>query len=252
MKIALIQTEIHWENIKKNLAHFSKKIKKAANADIIILPEMFSTGFSLNVKEMAETMNGSTVNWLQQMSKQYDALIMGSIMINVDGNYYNRSISALPNGSLYCYDKKHLFSYGQENDSFSSGIKSIIIPYKGWKIKPLICYDLRFPVWARNTDSYDLLIYVASWPKKRIFAWDQLLIARAIENQCYVVGVNRLGTDGNKLKYNGHSAIVNFDGTVLNSSTKETIIFETLNHENLYNFRNEFPFLNDMDQFSFQ
>jgi len=251
MKISAIQTHVQWENIVANLNHFSKKIDQCKTSDIIILPEMFTTGFSLNVKTLATTMSGPTIQWMKSHAFEKDSLIIGSVIMEENGKYFNRCLSVFPNGEVFYYDKKHLFSYGNENTVFSDGNESTIITYKNWRIKTLVCYDLRFPVWSRNTDDYDLLIYVASWPNTRIKAWQQLLIARAIENQCYVVGVNRTGEDGNKLKYNGCSSIVDHTGEILHTSENDTILEETLDREKCLSYRQAFPFLQDKDNFRF-
>lgn len=259
LNVSIIQSDIIWENPNQNLINLSDKIEAISNdVDLIVLQEMFTTGYTLNVGSMSETMAGDTVNWMLKKAKDKNALIMGSIIIEElatdkmkNRNYYNRLLVAFPNGEIQHYDKRHLFSYAGENKVFTSGKKRTIIIYKGWKLLPLICYDLRFPVWARNTEEYDVLIYIANWPQTRISAWDTLLKARAIENLCYVVGTNRLGTDGNNLEYIGHSAIFDTMGhTILefdeNQEATKTVV---LNKNHIENSRNKFGFLNDKDEF---
>lgn len=250
MKVSLIQTTIDWEDIDTNLEKLTSILNSIETTDIIVLPEMFTTGFTLNVKKLAEPMHGKTMSWLQGQAKLKNALLIGSIIIIENDKYFNRCLCVFPDGKYEYYDKKHLFSYGHEDDVFSSGNKPLIISYKGFRIKPLICYDLRFPVWSRNIENYDLLIYIASWPSSRISAWNQLLVARAIENQCYVIGVNRLGIDGNKLLYNGNSAIIEYSGSVIHHDDKENVLQYSLDKDALKSFRNQFPFLNDKDQFT--
>lgn len=251
MNVSLIQFDIVWEDKQQNLTLLSSKIRNCKPSGIIVLPEMFSTGFTNNAKEMAESMDGKTVQWMKEHAEQMDSLLIGSIIIIASGNYYNRCISVFPNGTYQFYDKKHLFSYGGEDMVFTSGNKIEIIDYRGWKIKTLICYDLRFPVWSRNQESYDLLIYIASWPEVRISAWKQLLIARAIENQSYVIGVNRVGIDGNNLIYNGHSNVIDYLGNSSVSEDTETIISTNIDKEKLYVYRQTFPAFRDRDLFRF-
>lgn len=250
MKVSVIQTDLYWEDIKANLAHFEKKILDCTDTDVIVLPEMFTTGFTLSVESLGESMDGLTMKWMKRLAAEKDVLIIGSVIIKESDDYYNRCLCVFPNGSCEYYDKKHLFSYGNEDKSFTPGSESIVITYKEWRIKPLICYDLRFPIWSRNNDQYDILIYMASWPDKRMNAWSQLLIARAIENQSYVIGANRIGSDEMKLNYSGNSAIIDFHGTILESSEEDIILTKELNKEKLVNYRKDLPFLKDMDTFT--
>ena len=251
LNIAIIQSDIIWEDPNQNRFNFSKKIENIGEVDVIVLQEMFSTGFTINVEEVFETMDGDTVNWMLKKAAEKDALILGSIIIKEKDSFFNRLVVAFPNGELIFYDKKHLFSYAGEDKVFSSGEDRLTFTYMGFKICPLVCYDLRFPVWSRNTEEIDVLIYVANWPKPRINAWDILLKARAIENLCYVVGVNRLGQDFNKLDYLGHSTVIDPLGqTILQfndgeSGSKTTI----LNKTHIDKIRNNFGFLNDADPF---
>jgi len=210
LEIVILQSDLVWENPIKNKDNFSKKIRNiTTKVDLIILPEMFTTGFTINTEKSAESMNGSTVKWMLDLADEKNALLMGSIVIKEKDNFYNRFIIAFPNGGLKYYDKRHLFSYAKEDKVYTAGKNKLIFEYKGFKICPLICYDLRFPVWSRNTEEVDLIIYIANWPNARIMAWDTLLKARAIENLCYVVGLNRVGVDKNNLIYVGHSAAYN-------------------------------------------
>ena len=252
LNIAIVQSDLVWENSENNRKNFDKKIKEIpAEIDLIIIPEMFTTGFTMNTKKVAETMDGITIAWMLQKAKEKDALVMGSIIIKENNKFYNRLIVTFPSGKLKYYDKRHLFSFAGEDKLFTAGNKKLIFKYKGFKICPLICYDLRFPVWARNTESYDILIYIANWPNARITAWDTLLKARAIENICYSIGINRVGLDGNNLVYNGHSAVYDFFGKALLSfnEKKESIKTISLSKKEIEDTRKKFRFLDDMDKF---
>lgn len=213
MKVAVIQSPLVWEDPQLNRNYFEAKINTiVSEVDLIVLPEMFTTGFTMQAEAVAETMQGQTMLWLQSLAKARKCAITGSLIVTEDGKFYNRMVFVFPTGEVQQYDKRHLFTLAGENVVFTAGTEKIIIEYKGWKICPLICYDLRFPVFSRNTENYDLLIYVANWPKTRINAWDTLLKARAIENMSYTIGVNRLGVDGTNLEYVGHSQIVDYLG----------------------------------------
>jgi predicted amidohydrolase len=251
MNITTIQSNIIWEDKDSNLKNYQSKIDNI-ESDLIILPEMFTTGFTMNPKPHAETMDGKTVQWMKENAFKKDLAICGSIIIEEEGKYFNRFIWVNPDGSIHHYDKRHLFSFAGEDEHYTPGNSKIVIEYKGWKICPLICYDLRFPVWSRNTEDYDVLIYVANWPSKRKMAWRSLLVARAIENQCYVIGVNRVGEDGNNLSYNGDTSLVNALGETLyiNSQT-EDVFTTTLSKLELSKVRNLLPFLKDKDNFNF-
>jgi omega-amidase len=252
LKIAILQSDLVWENPDENRNNFSKKIKKISDdTDLIVLQEMFTTGFTMNAEKVAETMNDSTIAWMLQKAKEKDALVIGSIIIKVNNKFYNRLIVAFPNEELKYYDKRHLFSFAGEDKIFTSGSKKLIFEYKGFRICPLICYDLRFPVWARNTEEIDLLIYVANWPNARMLAWDTLLKARAIENLCYVIGLNRVGIDNNDLVYTGHSVVNNAFGETILNCGKNTEIIKSLSLEKKYidDIRHKFRFLDDRDKF---
>ena len=252
MKIALIQSSLLWENPIANRNHFEEKINSITESiDLIVLPEMFTTGFTMNPYKVAETMQGETVIWLQNLAKSKQTAITGSVIISENNNFYNRLLFVFPSGEIQFYDKRHLFTLAGEDKIYTSGKKKLIIEYKGFKICPLICYDLRFPVFSRNTEEYDVLLYVANWPKPRINAWDALLKARAIENISYTIGVNRVGIDNNKLEYNGHSQIIDFSGNhLLEPQENEDIYITTLHKNNLLDFREKFGFLNDRDSFT--
>jgi omega-amidase len=252
LKVALVQTDLYWENITANLANLEEKLSTIEKGtDLIILPEMFNTGFSMNTALLAEPMNLTTFKWMKQMAEKTGAVVTGSFIVKQDGNNYNRLIWMQPNGDFDVYDKRHLFRMAGEHHHFSAGNKRITKVLKGWKICPLICYDLRFPVWSRNVDTeYDLLIYVANWPAVRSKIWSNLLLARAIENQSYVIGVNRVGEDGNGFPHSGDSAIVNYTGTTLvEVSNQEKIIYFELNKNDLTAFREKFPAHLDADSF---
>lgn len=253
LKTAIIQTDLLWENPSGNKKEFDKRID-AIDADLIILPEMFTTGFTMNPKDLAENMNGETLRWMKRKASEKKALIIGSLIIEEDKKYYNRLIAAFPDGNINYYDKKHLFTYAREDRVFTAGNKHLIIEYQGFRIMPLICYDLRFPVWARNTQNYDLLIYVANWPIPRIKAWDLLLKARAIENMSYVIGVNRVGSDDNKIQYSGHSAVLDaFGEEILSFAENESGIKSIiLDLDHIKKVRKRFGFLNDRDRFTIE
>ena len=253
LKIALLQSNLVWENPIQNRINFSKKIESITESvDIIILPEMFTSGFTMNATAVAETMTGETISWLLTSAKKNNCAIMGSLVILEDSTYYNRCVFVEPDGKISTYDKRHTFTLAGEHKVYKAGTEKIIIDFKGWRICPLVCYDLRFPVWARNTDNYDLLIYVANWPKPRINAWDALLKARAIENMSYCIGVNRVGLDANNYEYPGHSACYNVLGERIDNipEKKEDIQVVTLNKSDIEHYRNKLNFLNDKDNFN--
>ena len=257
LTITLIQTNLFWEDKAANLAMFTEKINSINQpTEVIILPEMFTTGFSMKPKELAETMDGNSVSWMRKIATEKKVIITGSMMIEENGNYYNRLIWMLPNGQLGYYDKKHLFSFAQEEQHYSSGNKRLIASVKGWRINLQICYDLRFPVWARQQQQndepeFDILMYVANWPQRRAYAWKTLLTARAIENQAYVIDVNRVGNDGNEIYHSGDSMVIDALGEILfHKADDETVFTITLQKENLQQTRNKFPFLHDADDFT--
>lgn len=251
LNVALVQTTLAWENPKANRIHIEDKVS-SITADLIVLPEMFSSGFTMNASEVAETMDGETITWLKTLSKTKNAAIVGSLVITENDNYYNRLVFVEPNGELTTYDKRHTFTLAGEHKVYTAGSEKIIIDYKGFKICPLVCYDLRFPVWARNTEDYDILIYVANWPKVRIAAWDTLLKARAIENMAYSIGVNRVGLDGNNYEYSGHSAAYDVLGHRMDSIPENTEIVEViaLEKSHITKYRERLGFLKDRDNFS--
>ena len=253
LKITLIQADLFWEEKEKNLAILFEKISSIREeTDLIILPEMFSTGFTMNAAKLAETMDGPSVKWMKEIAISKKCAVTGSLIIKDGDKYFNRLIWMTSDNIQY-YDKRHLFSYAGEDMTYGKGDTKIIVTLKGWRILPLICYDLRFPVWSRRTkkEDYDLIIYVANWPERRIHAWKQLLFARAIENQCYVAGVNRIGNDGNEIFHSGESGIIDFKGeNIFNGNTNEAFIFtQTISKEHLTNFRKQFAFFQDGDSF---
>lgn len=259
LKIALIQSDLHWENSEANRAMFEEKIWQIEGAiDLIVLPEMFSTGFTMNAAKVAEPEHTHTFQWMKQQAAQSKAVIIGSYVVKGSGNYYNRLYAVYPDGSSQHYDKRHLFGLAGESDVYSAGNQRLIINVKGWKILPLICYDLRFPVWARSQRSdktlyeYDLLVYVSNWPEARIEAWDRLLPARSIENAAYCVGVNRVGKDGAGARYPGHSALFDYKGNLKVFSSEDEILFSVLSYSDLSEFRERYPFQSDADSFTFK
>ena len=256
LKIALIQSDLHWENVEANLAMFEEKIWTLKHpVDVLVLPEMFTTGFSMNARELAEVHKTKTFKWMQQQAAQTKAVVIGSAIIKEGEPIYNRLYAVYPDGSFHHYDKKHRFGLAGEDQDYTAGKSRVIIDVKGWKIMPLICYDLRFPVWARSRSSqeslfeYDALIYVANWPEPRVNAWEALLTARAIENTSYCIGVNRVGDDGVGAHYVGHSAAYNYKGEQLVFSEEEEILYASLTKEDLLAFRKRFPFQADADDF---
>lgn len=251
LKLALIQSEIHWQQKEANLAMFEEKIWQINRpVDVIVLPEMFQTGFTMEHQGLAEPMNLTTFKWMKQMAAQKQAVVTGSYIVSVEGKVFNRLIWMQPDGQWSHYDKRHLFRMADEHHHFNMGMERLIVEWKGWKICPMVCYDLRFPVWARNRNlEYDLLLYVANWPAVRVNAWDTLLEARAIENVSYAVGLNRVGTDGKEIDYSGHSAAYSPKGEQLAFSDKEEIIYLDLNGEELQRFREKFPAQLDADNF---
>lgn len=254
MKVALIQSSLFWENPTANRNYFEEKIYAIQEqVDLIVLPEMFTTGFTMNPSAVAETMQGETILWLQSLAKAKNSAITGSLIIEENKNYYNRLVFVFPSGEVQFYNKRHLFTLAGEDKVYTSGKDKLIIEYKGFKICPLICYDLRFPVFARNVEEYDLLIYVANWPKTRTNAWDILLKARAVENMCYTIGVNRIGLDANNFEYVGHSQGVDFLGNyILEPQENEGVFIAELNKERLLESRNKLGFLNDRDFFELE
>ena len=257
LTITTIQTNLFWEDKRANLQMLEEKIASLSDkTEIVVLPEMFSTGFSMQPQLFAETMDGEAVEWMQRVSSENGIILTGSLIIEEDGKYYNRLIWMLPNGQLGHYDKRHLFAYAGEHEHYTAGSKRLIASVKGWKINLQVCYDLRFPVWSRqqtedNTPEYDAIIYVANWPEKRSHAWKTLLCARAIENQCYVIGVNRVGNDGNNIYHSGNTLVIDPLGQVLyHMADEEDINTITLSKEKLAEIRGRFPFLNDADSFT--
>jgi omega-amidase len=251
MKIALIQTSLDWENPLENRSHLSQKITGfMEDVDLIVLPEMFSSGFTMNPKAVAETMKGETILWLQHLAKAKNCAITGSLVIKEKESFYNRLVFVFPDGKMQHYDKRHLFTLAGEDKIYTAGKEKLIVEYKGFKICPLVCYDLRFPVFARNVENYDVLLYVANWPKVRTNAWDILLKARAVENMCYTIGVNRVGVDGNNHEYIGHSQAVDFLGEYL-IKPKETegVFIVELDKKKLDETRTKLAFLDDKDEF---
>lgn len=266
LTITTIQSNLHWENKAANLAMFSKKIRSIQeDTEIVVLPEMFSTGFSMNPEHLAETMSaragtdgdGETVEWMKKTAAENKIILTGSLIIKEDENFFNRLIWMLPNGQYGHYDKRHRFAFAGEDGQYTAGTKRLIASVKGWKINLLVCYDLRFPVWSRQQKQaqpeYDVLIYVANWPERRNIAWKTLLVARAIENQCYVVGVNRVGNDGHNIYHSGDSMIIDPLGEILYHCNDEEDIFTiALDKLHLDKVREKFPFWKDADRFTIQ
>ena len=258
LSVTFIQTDLYWQDIEANLAMLEEKIWQIeGKTDLIILPEMFNTGFSMNAKKLAEPLNFQTFRWMNQMAKQSNAAICGSYIVKESGQYYNRLHFVEPEGGFDFYDKRHLFRMGDEHMTFNAGSKRMIRNFRGARILPLVCYDLRFPVWSKNRYNseqdvleYDIMLYVANWPAPRTQVWDTLLRARALENQCFSLGVNRTGKDGEGIEYIGQSIAYDFKGQALNTpSSKQEIITISLDLEALHTFRKKFPVYRDWDNF---
>lgn len=256
LKVSLIQTSLFWEDKIANLAQLEEKIFAINEpTDLIILPEMFNTGFSMKAKKLAEPMKLHTFKWMQQMAAHKAAVVVGSYIVNDSGKYYNRLIWMRPDGTYEHYDKRHLFRMADEHQHFDMGSRNIEVELNGWRIKPLVCYDLRFPVWSRNKNNsdgmaYDLILFVANWPAARVRAWDTLLAARAIENLSYSIGVNRIGEDGHQVPFNGHSAAYNFKGeTIIAMGESEGVTTISLSANKLLRGREKFPAYLDADKF---
>ena len=249
LSITIIQHDIIWENPKANIELIDKKIAQIADTDLIILPEMFATGFTMNVEKFTQSMTGHIVCWLEKNALKKSVDIIGSIITKQNNQYFNRLIWASSTGEVYTYDKRHLFRMAGEDKIYTQGTKHLTVNIKNWKISPFICYDLRFPCWLRNYGNYyDIALFIANWPKKRIYHWETLLKARAIENQCYTIGVNRVGEDKNKIQYNGHSMVIAPDGKVLlHNDNKESISTIILSKEILEKAREFFPVWKDAD-----
>lgn len=256
LRITTVQTKLAWENATKNCKHFTQLLKTVmpGSTDIIVLPEMFNTGFTMNAKTNAEKDGGPTMQWMSKTANDKNAVVCGSLIIQEGDNFYNRLIWMSPGGAHAHYDKRHLFRMAHENNTFHGGNKKLILLYKGWRISTFVCYDLRFPVWMRNRHEYDCAIVIANWPEKRNFAWKQLLIARAIENQAFVVGVNRIGKDGNKINYTGDTLLLDPLGKKINKTKTnvEKVETVTLNFDVLEELRHSFPVADDADTFTIQ
>lgn len=260
LNIAIVQADLAWKDKKTNLYNFDNWFKKnTKQTDLIVLPEMFATGFVTEPQDIAENMQGEIITWMVKQALQYNCAITGSVVIEENAKYFNRLIWVNRHGEISTYDKRHLFSYGGEHENFSSGDKKLIVELNGWKICPLVCYDLRFPVWAKNnyqndTYQYDVLIYIANWPSVRSYAFRQLLIARAIENQSFVIGVNRVGIDGKGLYYQGDSTVLDYQGNPIFDMKPDLEGIEnvSLSYENLQKARKDFPVGMDWDIFQIE
>ena len=251
LRIGLAQFDIAWENPQANFLHLQDLMQWEEHVDFLILPEMWSTGFTMSPATAAEQAPGEALNWMIEQAQKLNIVIGGSVSTREGDQYFNRWYCVYPDGAVKSYDKRHLFSYGKEDQFYTSGDAHLVFEISGWKIMPVICYDLRFPVWCRNTTGYDLMVVVANWPTPRIHHWDTLLKARAIENQCYVAAVNRIGSDGNNLHYPGHSSIYDMNGiALLELKDKEGVGIFNLDKSALTQYREHFRFLQDQDTFS--
>jgi omega-amidase len=251
LNIAIFQIDLTWEDPAANRAKIDQLLHNVGETtDVVFFPEMFTTGFSMNVSELAESMEGETIQWMKRRCNEHQLALCGSLIIQENCQYFNRLVFVEPSGGIYFYNKRHLFTMGNEDCHFQKGTERIIVQYKGWRICPLICYDLRFPVWSRNRNEYDILVYLANWPQARTKVWNTLLKSRAIENQAYVVGVNRIGVDGNSITYIGNSQLIDAKGKYLTPITEsEDIISTEFSFTELIRFRTDFPVLDDADSF---
>jgi omega-amidase len=250
LRVHLLQQDLVWEDPQANLRAAEQSMDQAGPGDLFVLAEMFSTGFSMRAEELAEDPEGGTVHWMREQARLRDAALTGSLIIREDGKFYNRLFWVEPDGSTRSYDKRHLFSLAGEDKVFTAGSRRLQLNWRGWTILPLICYDLRFPVWSRNTQGADLMLYLANWPARRALAWNTLLRARAIENVCWVAGVNRTGTDGNGELYQGESALIDPLGQpVLEAGPNSGVFSFTLSAQTVPDVRQRFAFLNDRDNF---
>ncbi|MCJ7468459.1 MAG: amidohydrolase [Maribacter sp.] len=251
LRLALLQSPLVWENPERNRKHFSEKFAAISKeVDIIVLPEMFTTGFTMHPENIDPSEGESTIDWMRRKAHNSNAAVVGSIVFHQKGTHTNRLLFVEPNGKIWHYDKRHTFTLAGEDKVYRAGSDKLIVAYKGFKICPMICYDLRFPVWARNSENYDALLFVANWPQPRIMAWDILLKARAIENMAYCIGVNRIGRDESGHQYPGHSAIYDALGKTLVYSEKEEILYATLSKNHLTTTRDHLKFLEDRDTFN--
>jgi len=252
LKVTTFQAYLFWENIEKNLQNLGIRLSSIREkTDLVVLPEMFNTGFSMNAKDLSEPMEGRTMQWMNDQARKFDSVVTGSLIIKERGNYYNRLIWMRQNGTYEKYDKRHLFGMGNENDTYTAGKTKLFVELNGWKICPMICYDLRFPIWLRNKNpEYDMLLIVANWPERRSLHWRTLIPARAIENQVYVVGVNRVGHDGNEVYHSGDSMCIDPNGNVVYYKPNDEDLYTfSISKEELEKSRREFPFLKDADNF---
>ena len=253
IKTALIQTSLIWHDPPANRTHFDRILANLeGEIDLVVLPEMFSTGFTMEPEAIAEREGTDTISWMSEKAKQLNSALCGSIVFKDGNNHYNRFCFCTPEGDVFTYDKRHTFTLAGEDKVYKRGEERVVIDYGGFKICPMICYDLRFPVWSRNTDDYDIILYVANWPSVRVSAWDTLLKARAIENMAYCIGVNRTGSDANGHAYPGHSAVYDALGEAIVFQEEEGILYAELNKEHLTETRQKLKFLQDRDNFSFQ
>jgi predicted amidohydrolase len=252
LNVTIVQCGLHWHDPARNLEQFSTLLAQHGEAtDLIVLPEMFPTGFTMHAEAHAERMDGRSVSWMAETARKLDAALCGSLIIEDDGRYFNRFLLMRADGNVEYYDKRHLFRLAGEHEHYAAGSAVRTFELKGWRVRPMVCYDLRFPVWSRNRGDYDLLVYVANWPDRRHQAWETLLRARAIENQAFVAGVNRIGTDGNGIRYVGGSALIDYLGNYLALPGESPGIFSAmLDMQSMLEFREKFPFHLDADDFT--
>lgn len=252
LRVTIVQSMLHWEDAEANREMFGAKLRALKGAtDLVVLPEMFTTGFSMRSTELAEPMSGPTVNWMREQAKATNAALYGSVIITDGGRYFNRGLFITPEGQVTVYDKRHLFRFANETDHYSAGEERVVVEWRGWRVLLQVCFDLRFPVFARNRGDCDAILYVANWPEVRRYPWSQLLIARAIENQVYVAGVNRVGMDGKGMHYSGDSVVIDPRGAVIGQvePSREGCTTVTLDRNALEDFREKFPVAKETDDF---
>ncbi len=253
LRVTLVQSMLHWEDTTANRAMFGAELADLkGTTDVVVLPEMFTTGFSMRSADLAETMDGATVTWMREQARSLDAALYGSVIVAENGKYFNRGLFVEPSGKVAVYDKRHLFRFANENEHYSPGQQRVVVEWSGWRILLQVCFDLRFPVFSRNRGDYDAILYVANWPEARRYPWSQLLVARAIENQCYVAGANRVGMDGKGMHYTGDSVVIDPRGAIIGrvEPSQEGITTVTLDRAALEDFRGKFPVAKDADDFA--
>src|SRR5690554_2140882 len=252
IKLTILQSDIIWEQKAANIENYDRLLAQTTETDVIVLPEMFTTGFTMHPEHLKETMDGPSVSWMKDTAREKNAAVTGTLIIEDENKHYNRCLWVFPDGTVKHYDKRHLFSMGDESKYYAAGSQRLVVDFRGWRFCPLICYDLRFPIWSRNNDNYDVLLYLTNWPSSRHYVWKSLMVARAIENQAYCVGVNRIGFDGEDTAYEGDSALIDPKGFATFIGDHEKAETFQISYKELHQFRESFPVLKDQDKIIFQ